>query len=113
MKTWYIRNNDEHLGPYSIEELKLLGLYSDDYVWKEGLGKWTKASTLEELQQFLITVEEHLFHGVASNASVANIEECPSIDKLNKMNDRLNRIFNKKIFAGLFRNGKSKGRFVL
>lgn len=50
MKTWYIRNNDEHLGPYSFEELKVVGLYSDDYVWKEGLAKWTKANALAELK---------------------------------------------------------------
>ena len=61
MKTWYIRNNDEHLGPYSCEELKVVGLYSDDYVWKEGMPKWTKANSLEELKDFLITVEHSLF----------------------------------------------------
>ncbi len=66
MKTWYIRNNDEHLGPYSIEELRLLGVYSDDYVWKEGLPQWTKASTLEELQEMLITVEHSIFPTDAS-----------------------------------------------
>ena len=68
MKTWYIRNNDEHLGPYSFEELKVVGLYSDDYVWKEGMPKWTKANSLAELKDLLITVEHSLF---ASETSAA------------------------------------------
>jgi hypothetical protein len=61
MKNWYIRNNDEHLGPYSVDELKMVGLYSDDYVWKDGLSKWTKANAVKELQESIIHVENSLF----------------------------------------------------
>jgi len=61
MKTWYIRNNDEHLGPYSLEELRIVGLYSDDYVWKEGLPQWTKAEVITELKEHFISVEHSLF----------------------------------------------------
>jgi hypothetical protein len=57
MTNWYIRNNDQHLGPYSIEELKLVGIYNDDFVWKEGLEHWTKAETLAELKDMVVSLE--------------------------------------------------------
>lgn len=75
MKTWYIRNNDEHLGPYSFEELKVVGLYSDDYVWKDGMPKWTKASSLSELKDLLITVEHSLF--APETSVVSEAVKCP------------------------------------
>ena len=58
MKTWYIRNNDMRLGPFSTDDLKQIELYSDDYIWKEGLSTWTKANQFSELKEILISVEQ-------------------------------------------------------
>lgn len=58
MKNWYIRNNDMRLGPFSLEDLKTLDIYSDDYLWKDELPQWTKASTIAELNEVLIPVEQ-------------------------------------------------------
>lgn len=58
MKSWYIRNNDMRLGPFSLDDLKHIELYSDDYLWKEGMPKWTKANSFPELHQVLIPVEQ-------------------------------------------------------
>lgn len=49
MKIWFIRHNNESLGPYSIEELKTLSVTKEDYVWKEGLVDWMQAKDLAEL----------------------------------------------------------------
>jgi hypothetical protein len=56
MKIWFIRHNNESLGPYTIEELKNLSVTKDDYVWKEGLADWVQAKSLSELNQ-LFTVD--------------------------------------------------------
>ncbi|MGE5521388.1 MAG: DUF4339 domain-containing protein [Candidatus Dadabacteria bacterium] len=66
MKNWYIRNNDEHLGPYSLEELKLVGLYNDDFVWQEGLHQWTKAETVAELKNMVIFLDKSNRSGTPS-----------------------------------------------
>ncbi|MBO9681636.1 MAG: DUF4339 domain-containing protein [Flavisolibacter sp.] len=51
MKIWFIRHNNESLGPYTIEELKNLSVTKDDYIWKEGLADWVQAKSLSELTQ--------------------------------------------------------------
>ena len=54
MKIYYIRHNEESLGPYSKDELRLVGVLHNDFVWKGGLGQWTQAKELVELQDILI-----------------------------------------------------------
>lgn len=49
MKIWFIRHNNESLGPYTIEELKNLSVGKEDYVWKEGFTGWTQAKDINEL----------------------------------------------------------------
>jgi hypothetical protein len=49
MKVWFIRHNNESLGPYTIEELQNLSMTKDDYVWKEGLADWVQAKSVPEL----------------------------------------------------------------
>lgn len=49
MKIWFIRHNNESLGPYTIEELKNLAVTKDDYVWKEGFTDWIQAKDINEL----------------------------------------------------------------
>lgn len=55
MKIWFIRHNNESLGPYTIEELKKLSVTEDDYVWKEGFTDWVQALSIPELSQLFIT----------------------------------------------------------
>ena len=66
MKIYYIRHNEESLGPYSKDELRLVGVYHNDFVWKGGLGKWTQAKELTELQDILITSYNTLEKGNSS-----------------------------------------------
>lgn len=95
MKTWYIRNNDEHLGPYSLDELRLLGLYSDDYVWQQGLPSWTKACQIPELTDVLIELETAANTVTISTERNGNhLKDCPSYTKLNRINRSISRIFN-------------------
>jgi hypothetical protein len=54
MKIYYIRHNEESLGPYSKEELKLVGVYYNDFIWKGGLGTWIQAKDLVELKDIIV-----------------------------------------------------------
>jgi hypothetical protein len=54
MKIYYIRHNEESLGPYSKEELRLVGVFSNDFIWKGGLGTWIQAKDLVELKDIIV-----------------------------------------------------------
>lgn len=50
---YFIIENGQQAGPYSIYELKDKGLSSEMLVWCEGLKDWTPAWQVEELKRFL------------------------------------------------------------
>ena len=54
MKIYYIRHNEESLGPYSKEELRLVGVLHNDFIWKGGLGTWIQAKDLVELKDIVV-----------------------------------------------------------
>lgn len=47
---YYIIVDGVKHGPVGREELLLLGMTADSYVWREGLSEWVRASELEELR---------------------------------------------------------------
>ncbi len=49
MKIYFIRRNNDSIGPLSLEELKSHNLTKDEFVWKEGLADWIQAKNLSEL----------------------------------------------------------------
>ena len=51
MKIWFIRHNNESLGPYSLDELKTLSVSQDDYVWKQGFADWQQVKSVTELNE--------------------------------------------------------------
>lgn len=50
---YFIIENNQQTGPFSIYELKDKGLTSDSLVWAEGMKEWTPAWQVEELKNFL------------------------------------------------------------
>lgn len=52
MKYFIIENNQQK-GPFSLYELKEKGLASDTLVWTEGMKDWTPAWQVDELKNFL------------------------------------------------------------
>lgn len=50
MKQYYIHDGNNQLGPYTLDQLKNMSLRSDTPVWFVGLGKWTTAEKVTELQ---------------------------------------------------------------
>src|SRR5690349_7425850 len=54
MKIWFIRHNNQSIGPYTIEELKNLAVTKDDYIWKEGMTDWIQVKSVQELKDHFI-----------------------------------------------------------
>lgn len=50
---YFIIINDVQRGPFTVEELSLLGLQQDSLVWCEGMAQWTPAWQVEELKPLL------------------------------------------------------------
>jgi hypothetical protein len=53
MKQYYIHDGNNQLGPYTLDQLKSMSLRNDTPVWFIGLGKWTTAEKVTELQSLL------------------------------------------------------------
>jgi hypothetical protein len=54
MKKYFIHNGNDEQGPYSIDDLKSLGIYSNTMIWFEGIQTWTKAAYIPELKEIII-----------------------------------------------------------
>lgn len=63
---YFIHDGNEEAGPFSVEELKSKRISRDIHVWREGLGSWQPAGTLQELEQ--------VFHIPPPFASVRSTE---------------------------------------
>lgn len=50
---YFIVENGQQAGPYTIDELIRRGLNSDTLVWTEGMADWTPAWQVAELKQYL------------------------------------------------------------
>lgn len=55
MKTFYYSENDESLGPFTIEELKTKRIKKSTLVWTDGLPDWIKAENAEDLNGILVS----------------------------------------------------------
>lgn len=53
MKIYYIYENDEQIGPLSIDELRDKKINANTPVWKEGFSDWRNAGSLDELKSLL------------------------------------------------------------
>ncbi|MDR1706736.1 MAG: DUF4339 domain-containing protein [Prevotella sp.] len=50
-KQYYIASGKDHLGPFTLSQMKDKKLLSETLIWYEGLEQWTKAGDLEELKE--------------------------------------------------------------
>lgn len=62
-KIYYIVKEGRQDGPYSLVELKYIGIKPDTYVWRAGLTEWVPASQLPDLGDLF--KEESAFGGYA------------------------------------------------
>ena len=55
MRLYYFVENDQQLGPFTIEELKSKRLKKSTLVWTDGLPDWTSADQVEELKEIIVS----------------------------------------------------------
>lgn len=53
MKYYYYVDNDQRLGPFTVQELQLKRIKESTLVWTEGLNQWTLAKDIEELKNIV------------------------------------------------------------
>jgi S1-C subfamily serine protease len=58
-REYFILVGKEKQGPYTIDTLKQTGIDPTTKIWHAGLSKWTKASELPELHEFLPSASSH------------------------------------------------------
>ena len=56
---FFVVINDEQQGPFVIEELAQMGITPDTEVWAEGMGDWTKAADVPELNELFADNESY------------------------------------------------------
>lgn len=50
---YYINENGQQYGPFSVEQLRLRGITSETPVWCDGMAQWSKAKNVPELLTIL------------------------------------------------------------
>lgn len=50
---YYINENGQQYGPFTIEQLSKRGINAETSVWHEGMTQWTKAKNVPELIEFI------------------------------------------------------------
>lgn len=78
---WYYTNEGKQMEPVSIKELKRLVtdgvLKPTDMVWKEGMARWIRASSLQELYPDPIASLDHLFSAPKTDNATASATAAP------------------------------------
>lgn len=55
---FFIIENDEQRGPFTLEQLSGMNIFADTPVWHEGLSDWTQASKIDELKDIVINISQ-------------------------------------------------------
>ena len=64
MKKYFLFVNGANAGPYSFEELRMMNISSATPVWFEGLGNWSTAGQIPELQSlFYVNPQPQSYYG--------------------------------------------------
>ena len=53
MASYYIIEDNQQAGPFTLDQLRSRGIGHDTSVWTEGMPNWLPASQIPELQQVL------------------------------------------------------------
>ena len=70
MKTYYIHDGQQQLGPFTIEQLKEQTIKPGTPVWHQGIANWTAANDIDELNEIVSAVAPPSFKTYQSSVSV-------------------------------------------
>ena len=104
MNQYYIVENGDKKGPFSIEELQKLSINRNTLVWHKGLDNWLKAEEVKELYELLSNTPPPVPH--SQDSSVQNIKiESPvevNLSRKNKISKEQIAEKQRKVTKGFF-----------
>ncbi len=73
---YFINENDQRKGPFTIDELKARRITKSILVWCEGMGNWSEAGKIDELKSIVISEPPPLPNELKNNANqILSIKE--------------------------------------
>ena len=57
MRKYFYANDQDQIGPVTIEELKKADIKPETLIWYEELSNWQPAEGLEELKEIFVCIE--------------------------------------------------------
>ena len=76
---YFIIRNGQQMGPFTIEQLKQMGITASTPIWIQGTPNWRIASEIAELQGFLVPdVPPHYAQGSTTSGEIGLFDEGPS-----------------------------------
>lgn len=70
---YFIVQNGQQQGPFTIDQLRTMGINANTPVWAQGFSEWTKAGSVVELQSILIPVPP--INGIPSRPSYQQVSQ--------------------------------------
>ncbi len=74
MKKYFYSDNQEKVGPISLEELVQLNLNPKTLIWHEGLEDWKTADTIDELKHLFELIPPPILHKMEDGIVVPEIK---------------------------------------
>lgn len=71
---YYINENGQQYGPFTIDQLRMRGITGETPVWCEGMPQWTKAQKVPELYSLIIPQQNYPYQ----QAQQRPTEPCPN-----------------------------------
>lgn len=81
MDYYYIIENNQQAGPFTLEQLRVKGITKDTLVWKEGMSVWTPAGIVDDLQSLFVKQNNQGAQPQDNNANI--VGALPIGSKLN------------------------------
>ena len=98
MKKYFIHNGEMQKGPFSIDELKNLGITSQSKVWFEGITEWTDAGKIAELKDFIVQSPPPFKKDLPLTDAFEKAKKIVDKDYVNEIEQHISNKTGKKVF---------------
>lgn len=98
MKTYFIHDGKEQLGPFTIEQLKTKGISRKTMIWFEGMDSWKEAQSIDELKDLILTTPPPFEKQNQVNETFEKAKKVLDKDIVNEIEGSINSDKKKKIF---------------
>ena len=98
MKKYFLHNGKEQHGPYSLDELKEIGLTDKTMVWFDGISNWSEAQSIPELKEFATLTPPPFDKAKPNNQTFDKAKKVLDKDFVNEIERKIPNNTGKKIF---------------